>query len=79
MVFHMKTTLIIPDTLFRQLKRLAIERGQTLSNLVTELLKRGLAQDEEPVTLPELPTFNAGRPRVDVANRDELYRVMEED
>ena len=39
----MKTTLDIPDPLFRKAKSKAAERGQTLKALVTEALQEKLA------------------------------------
>ena len=78
MVFHMKTTLIIPDSLFRQLKRKAIERGETVSALVVEFLQKGLGQKPKTIKLRPLPAFKCGRIKVDVANRDELYRILDE-
>jgi hypothetical protein len=39
----MKTTLEIPDLLFRKAKSRAAERGQTLKQLVTEALQEKLA------------------------------------
>ena len=39
----MKTTLEIPDALFRKAKSKAAERGQTLKQLVTEALHEKLA------------------------------------
>ncbi len=41
----MKTTLEIPDPLFRKVKSKAAERGQTLKQLVTEALQEKLAVD----------------------------------
>lgn len=80
MVFHMKTTLIIPDPVFKDLKRRAIERGETLSALVTEYLRQGLRERAEPTHLPPLPSFDmGGPPLVNVADRDELYRVLDAD
>ncbi len=38
----MKTTLIIPDRLFRELKRVAARRRATLSAVVEETLRKGL-------------------------------------
>lgn len=38
-----KTTLEIPDSLFRKAKAKAAERGQTLKELVTEALQEKLA------------------------------------
>jgi hypothetical protein len=77
MIFPMKTTLIIPDSLVRALKRRAAERGTTLSAVVAEVLRRGLESSPEG-ELPELPTYRMGRPKVDIADRDALYRAMEE-
>jgi hypothetical protein len=39
----MKTTIEIPDRLFRKAKSKAAERGQTLKQLVTEALQEKLA------------------------------------
>lgn len=39
----MKTTIEIPDTLFRKAKSRAAERGQSLKQLVTEALQEKLA------------------------------------
>lgn len=41
----MKTTLEIPDQLFRTAKSRAAERGQTLKQLVTEALQEKLLAD----------------------------------
>jgi len=76
MICHMKTTLIIPDALMRELKRRAAKRGETLSAIVAEALRRGIA--EPPAgRLPPLPVHAMGRPQVDLADRDALYRAME--
>jgi hypothetical protein len=72
----MKATLVIPDHLLRELKRRAARRGQTLSAVVAEVLRLGLAE-QPPKKLPPLPTHRMGRPLVDLADRDALYRVME--
>jgi hypothetical protein len=41
----MKTTIDIPDPLFRKAKSRAAERGQSLKELVTEALRDKLAAD----------------------------------
>ncbi len=50
----MKTTLEIPDALFRRVKSKAAERGQTLKELVNEALQEKLA--------PRRGTAHAGEP-----------------
>ncbi len=69
----MKTTLNIDDTLLLRLREEAARRGTTMSALVEAGLRR-ILQD----TLPPLPTWHGGEMLVDVAKRDDLYRVMEE-
>ncbi len=79
MIFHMKTTLIIPDHLVRELKRRAAQRGQTLSAVVAEVIRIGL--DDAGVggaAIEPLPTHRMGRARVDVSDRESLYRAMGE-
>ena len=77
MVFRMKTTLLIPDPVFDDLKRQAAKRGTTLSALAAELLRKGLTERPKPIKLPPLPKFNAGSAWVDVADRDALYDVLD--
>lgn len=53
MVIHMKkTTLNIPEPLFRELKHRAIERGETMSNPATEFIRRGLKAKPDSKELP---------------------------
>lgn len=78
MIFHMRTTLIIPDEIMRELKRRAAERGDTLSDVVAECLKRGLEAPEPTEDLPPLPARAMGTPAVDVADRDALFAEMDE-
>ena len=74
----MKTTLIIPDQVFRELKRRAAERRASLSEIVEETLRRGLdAPSSNGAKLSPLPTHRMGSARVDVSDRDALYRAME--
>jgi hypothetical protein len=78
MLFHMRTTLVIDDDLFRRLKRLAAQENRTLSEVTQEVLRRGLRDLPKPRRgTVELPTFSLGRPLVDVADRDQLYEVLD--
>ena len=82
MVFHMKTTLIIDDSVMRRLREEAARRGTTMSSLVEAGLRRVLSEpgstDAPSAELPPLPTWNGGKELVDISNRDLLYRAMEE-
>jgi hypothetical protein len=77
-VLPVKTTLNISDVTMREIKRVAVQQGRTLSELVESAL-RGLLQQQTapPPDLPPLPEFSSGGARVDVANREVLYEVME--
>ena len=83
MVFHMKTTLNIDDTVMQRLREEAARRRTTMSALVEAGLRRILDEpstsDGEQDSLPPLPSWRGGRELADVSNRAELYRVMEED
>lgn len=79
MNFHMRTTLVIDDTLFRELKRRAAEQRRTLSDVTQDALRRGLAapisrRRRKPA---RLPAFAMGAPRVDLADRSRLYDVLD--
>lgn len=77
MIFHMKTTLIIPDHIARELKRRAAKRGETLSAVVAETLRKGLEGPSKSAPPRPLPTHHLGRPRADLADRNALYDAME--
>ena len=77
MLFHMKTTLNISDTTILQVKREAARRRQTMSEFVEAALRAIMEPEQRKVDLPPLPEFSGGGFRVNVANRDALYNVME--
>ena len=83
MVFQMKTTLNIDDMVMQRLREEAARRGTTMSALVEAGLRRILNEDETVSTsrdsLEPLPTWHCGEFLVDVSNREELYRVMEQE
>jgi hypothetical protein len=78
MVFHMKTTLNIDDTVMAQLKREAARQGRTMSELVETALRSFFRSQKRTTELPPLPVFDSGGALVDIADRDALYRAMEE-
>jgi len=80
MFFHMKrTTLMIGERQFAELKTLAVAEGRTLSSQTKEWLQLGLAAHRQGRRrkLRPLPTWNMGEFKVDVADRDALYKAME--
>jgi hypothetical protein len=77
MVFHMKTTLNIDDTVMARLKREAVRQNRTMSELVETALRLLFQPRKRPANLQPLPTFKSGGTLVDVADRDALYHAME--
>jgi hypothetical protein len=75
----MKTTLNIDDTVMAELEREAARQGRTMSEIVETALRLMLHKQSNSQPLPPLPTFDGGRPLVDVADRDALYRLMAEE
>ena len=53
----MKTTVELPDALFRQAKALAATRGVTLRRLFTEALEEQLRRCARVRTVPALPSL----------------------
>jgi len=81
----MKTTIEIPDPLFRRAKSRAAERGQSLKELVTEALQEKLAARTSKAS-PEEPAWMGGfgklrRLRKETeriqARIDEVFEVVE--
>jgi hypothetical protein len=79
MISSMKrTTLILHERRLAELKRVAADRGQTVSSLVDEFLSEGLLRARAPKRRGAfLPVFNMGEPMVDIADRDQLWEAME--
>ena len=78
MATHMKTTLNISDVTWRELKREAARRGETMSDLVEAALRLFLRKPEQHKEFPPLPSFETGGSRVDVSNREALYDIMDD-
>jgi len=77
MVFHMKTTLNIDDSVMKRLRQESARTGRTISDLVESALRLALRRKKPSPELPPLPVFNSGGAKVDVADREALYHVME--
>ena len=77
MVFHMKTTLNLDDTVMLQLKREAARQRRTMSDLVETALRTLFREQKKRAKVSTLPTFHSGGMLVDVSERNALYDVME--
>ena len=77
MVFHMKTTLNIDETVMSELKREAARQGRTMSEMVETALRLLLRSQRKRRAIPVLPKFHSGGALVDISDRDALYHAME--
>ena len=81
MISSMKrTTLILQDRRLPELKKVAAERGQTISAVVDEFLADGLRRAKTPKRrAPSLPVFDMGEPLVNIDDRGQLFEAMEQE
>jgi len=77
MVFHMKTTLTIDDTVMKRLRQEAARTGRTMSELVESALRQLLDSRRRPAEVTPLPSFDSGGALVDISDREALYQAME--
>jgi hypothetical protein len=79
MVIQMKTTLNLDEQLMRDVKQLAAAQGRTLTSVVETALRDLLQRStEKPDYTFDFPVVRGGGPpKVDVADRDALYDLME--
>jgi len=73
----MKTTLNLDSRIWERVKAAAARQDLTMSALVEAAIRAYLQQKPAPRHLPPLPSFDSGGALTDVANRDELYRLIE--
>jgi len=79
MVFHMKTTLVIHDTVMERLRERAAKTGSTISELVESALRMFLKEKPHSKDLPPLPSFHGGRFLVDITDREAIYQAQKQD
>ena len=61
----MRITVDLPPAVHRQARKLAAQRGASLSSVVADLAARGLSQLDHPAATDErtgLPVLSVGRP-----------------
>ena len=84
MMRNMRTTLDLPDSVFRQLKAKAALEGTTLKALLSTLIARGLQVPRAGVTagspVPGLPpSIKLGRPlRLRKPSNARLFELLDE-
>lgn len=73
-----RTTLILHERRLAEVKRIAADRGQTISAVVDEFLAEGVRRAHVPKkAAAKLPSFHMGEPRVNIDDRDQLFEFLE--
>ena len=79
----MRTTLVIPDSIYRRAKQAARSQGRTLSEVVAEAMAIQMAGSKEEsgkVKTPfKIEPVSMGVPQVDVNDREALSRRIDEE
>ena len=77
MLLHMKrTTLVLDDNLYAQLKKRAARAGRTLTDVVEEALRRGIEAPRRHARIT-LPSYDLGPFLIDPADRTSFGEATE--
>jgi hypothetical protein len=75
-LWHMRTTIELPDALMVQAKMRAAERGMSLRNFFIEAVGKAVAPDRPKVRRPP-PSIGDGKgPKIRAATREEIDEAM---
>ena len=76
----MRTTLNLDDDVAAQLADLARREHRSLSRVANELMRMGLATAQTPSDPAPyvVPTFDSGRPRLDVSDVAQALELLDE-
>lgn len=74
----MRTTISLDEGVYRRVRELAERRGKSIARTIEDLLREALAPaaDADSPALP-LHRGNGPRPGVDIADREQLYDLMD--
>ena len=74
-----RTTVDIDASVLRELKRRQARDRKTLGQLISELLAKALASDDETTATPPLTWVAKDlEPRVDLEDKDALWSMLDE-
>jgi hypothetical protein len=85
MIFSMRTTLDLPDPLFKEIKTRAVQQGVKLKELLAHYIQAGMNAPHAAAVFPPsqavpLPYFrSAAGPTIPTRSNAELLAILEED
>ncbi len=73
-----RTTLDLDASVLEQLRSLARFEHKSMGQLASERLAVALSEDTSAEAVPlRLPTWSMGKPKVDLYDKDALWRVLD--
>lgn len=74
-----RTTLVLEDGCMKAVRDLARRENRQISEIVNDLLVEGILrrQSKRPSRNLKLPTFQMGKPRVNLGDRNALEALMD--
>jgi len=79
----MRTTLVIPDPLFKRAKLYARKHDKNLSDVFAEALDDRLTREEQAAREPrakyKVNPASMGTATVDLSDRESLYKIMDDE
>ena len=73
-----RTTLVLEDNLFKQMKKKAAEEGRSLQAVANDLIRRGLALRPQQNYRLKLQGWKAElQPGIDILDRNSLFDAMD--
>lgn len=87
MLRHMRTTVILPDELYRQAKEAARSADRTFTSFLEDAVRRELARREASTEIPAFrvqpflapPGKGGPLPGVDLTNKEQIQEILDED
>lgn len=83
----MRTTIILPDELYRQAKEAARSADRTFTSFLEEAVRRELSRRETPTEVPPFqlqpfsppPGLEGALPGVDPGDKEQIQRILDEE
>lgn len=75
----MRTTLVLPDDLYREVKLTAVQRGETVTSFVVAALRSALVESPiEGSAIPVLPDAGAYLATIDLDDTSAVLEFLDE-
>ena len=72
-----RTTLDLDGSVLSELRRRGRREGKSMGQVASEVLARGLAEDERPAPAFQWRTARLGKPLVDLEDKDAVWEALD--